>query len=195
MDNDLYGGLTLTMLGLIVYMVTSIVGLSSVGLEGRGFWLVLASPISRLRFLRAKWLGAFTISAGIVTALTAVAWRAFALHTGVAAGAWAGFLVACAALCGLGVGLSGVFPRFVYENPAHRASVSALVLGFVLATGYILLCGLGAVGLYAAISRDLLSLRTGISIGIVSFLIVSGLTGFVPVLIAEQRLQSYDWEF
>jgi ABC-2 type transport system permease protein len=195
MDADLYGGLILAMLGVIVYMVTSIVSLSSVGLEGRGFWLVLTSPVSRGRFLRAKWLGAFLVSAGVVTLLTPVAWRAFALPAGLVAGAWAGYLVACAALSGLGVGLAGLFPRFVYENPAHRASVSALVLGFVLATGYILVCSLEAAGLYAAVIRSVMSLRTAEIVGISAFMIVSVLTGLVPVLIAERRLNNYDWEF
>ncbi len=195
MDSDLYGGLTLAMLGLIVYMVTSIVGLSSVGLEGRGFWLVLASPLSTMGFLRAKWLGAFSVSAGVITVLTLFAWRAFSLDPRLVAGAWAGFVTACAALCGLGVGLSGLFPRFVYENPAHRASVSALVLGFVCATGYVVLCGLDAAGLYAAVTRDMLSLRAAVAIGVVSFGVTSLLTGTVPILLAEQRLRRYDWEF
>lgn len=192
-DNGLYGDLALALLGVVVYMVTSIVSLSSVGLEGRGFWLVLASPASRSTFLRAKWLGAFAASAGVAAILTLIAWAAFHLSVLVATGAMLTYLGASFALSGLGVGLAGLFPRFVYENPAHRASVWALVLGFVLATTYVVVCGLIAGGAYVAITQGR-ETRPIIEIAAAGFLLVSALTGFVPVQCAARRLQNYEWE-
>ena len=193
MDNGLYGDLALALLGVIVYMVTSIVSLSSVGLEGRGFWIILASPTSRATFLRAKWLGAFAVSAGVAAVLTLVAWAAFHLSAGVAAGAMLAYVSASFALSGLGVGLAGLFPRFVYENPAHRAGVWALVLGFVLATGYIVVCGLIAGGAYVSITQGRQTAPV-LEIAVAGFLLVSALTGFVPVQLATRRLQNYEWE-
>ncbi len=194
MDNDLYGDLALGMVGLVVYMVTSIVGLSSVGLEGRGFWLILASPVSRARFLQAKWLGSFGLSSAIVVVLTLMAWRAFALNGTVTAGAIVVFVLACLALSGLGVGLAGIFPRFVYENPAHRASVWALVLGFVLATGYLLLCAVIVGAAYLAVTQTGLKLEPVFIAAGMSFVLVSVLTGLIPVQMAQQRLLHYEWE-
>lgn len=193
MDNGLYGDLALALLGVVVYMVTSIVSLSSVGLEGRGFWLVLASPVSRAAFLRAKWLGSFLASAGVAAALTFIAWLAFHLSPLTAVGALAAFVSASFALSGLGVGLAGLFPRFVYESPAHRASVWALVLGFVLATGYVVFCGLLAGGAYLAVTQGRATAPVA-QIAIAGFLLVSTLTGFVPVQLATRRLQNYEWE-
>lgn len=193
MDNGLYGDLALALLGVVVYMVTSIVSLTSVGLEGRGFWLVLASPLSRATFLRAKWLGAFIVSAGVALALTLIAWAAFHLSAIVAAGAILAYVSASFALSGLGVGLAGLFPRFIYENPAHRAGVWALVLGFVLATSYVVICGLIAGGAYIAVTQGRATMPV-IEIAVASFLLVSALTGFVPVQLATRRLQNYEWE-
>lgn len=193
-ENDLYGELAVALLGVIVYMVTSIVGLSSVGLEGRGFWLVLAAPVSRATFLRAKWLGAFLVSAGVTLVLTLVVWYAFALSRLLALGTLVVFVSACFALSGLGVGLAGLFPRFVYENPAHRASVWALVLGFVLATGYVIISGLLAGGAYLAVLRGYAA-GPVVQITIASFGLISALTGFLPVQVATRRLCNYEWEF
>src|SRR6185437_10387212 len=126
-------------------------------------------------------------------ALTLVAWAAFHLSAIVAASAILAYLSASFALSGLGVGLAGLFPRFIYENPAHRASVWALVLGFVLATSYVVICGLIGGGAYVAITQGLATVPV-IEIAVAGFLLVSALTGFVPVQMATRRLQNYEWE-
>ena len=194
-DSDLFGGLALGMLGLILYMVTSIVSLTSVGIEGRGAWLVLAAPIARGAFVRAKWLGSFVLSGSLVAGLTLLAWPLFSL-SGMQVGAALLCLVpACFALSGLGVGLAGLFPRFVYENPAHRASVWALLLAFVLATVYLTLCGLIAAGAMLLPAQGMIGARTAASLGIGLFLLLSLGTGLVPTALATRRLRDYEWEF
>ncbi len=194
-DSDLYGDLALGMLGLILYMVTSIVSLTAIGIEGRAAWIVLASPMARGAFVRAKWLGAFALSAGLVGVLTLVSWPLFGLSKAAVGTAFLCLGPACFALSGLGVGLGGLFPRFIYENPAHRASVWALLLGFVLATGYLMLCGLIAAGASLLPAQGVISARAALAGGISAFLLLSLATGLVPIVLASRRLRDYEWEF
>jgi hypothetical protein len=191
---DMYGNLALAMLLLITYMITSVVSLTSIGLEGKSGWIVLGGPISRGRLLRSKWLLSFCISLSIVTVLTMICWASFRWDwptTIVAIGAWC---CACFALSGLGVGLSGLFPRFIYENPAHRASVWALILGFYFSTGYIVSCLLVWAFGYLAFLRSLITWQNVEVIGVVCCIAISAVTGILPVTLAEKRLESYEWE-
>jgi len=193
-DNDIYGDAALVMLLVIVYMATSIISLTSVGLEGRGGWMVFAAPASRGTFLRAKWLLSFGLSWVLVTLLTLMAWVIFRLDARVALGALAVYVCACFALSGIGVGLAGLFPRFVYENPAHRASVWALILGFVFGTGYLIVTGLIAALAYLEITRGGLPARGVLTLAVSAFALLSLVTGLVPVGLAARRLRDYEWE-
>ena len=185
--------LCLGVVGTIAYMETSILGLSSLGLEGRGFWLVLSAPVSPDLLLRAKWTGAFAASALICIPLWLFACAAYHASPILAWGGLAALLVACAALCGLAVGIAGVFPRFVYENPAHRASLSALIWGFVLASGYVLLggafLGLGWFGANQWPEQSA-AFWTG---GIGAFLVLSAAALFLPLWAAQKRMTGYAW--
>ena len=192
-DNDVFGYLSLAMLVIIAYMVTSIVSLTSVGLEGRAGWMVLAAPIARTAFLRAKWLLAFNLSAGVVVGLALLAWLAFRWEWHLAVEALLVLVCACFALSGLGVGLAGLFPRFIYENPAHRASIWALIWGFVLATGYLIVCGLIGGGAYWVTTQGIAA-RTVAIMAVLLFLLVTLATGLIPVALAGRRLKNYEWE-
>lgn len=178
----------------IAYMETSILSLSSVGLEGRGFWLVLGAPVSAGALVSAKWLMAFGTSVAITAplyVLSCLYFHAAPVYLGVGLVL---LLAACAALCGLGVGLSGLFPRFVYENPAHRASLSALVWGFVGATAYVLL-GAGFLGGAAWATLSWPEMRPWfLGGGIGLFALLSLGVGLLPLLAARARLSRYAWE-
>ena len=193
-DNDIFGYGALVMLLVIVYMATSIISLTSVGLEGRGGWTVLASPVARGTFLRAKWLLSFGLSWGTVLILTLIAWPAFGLGLPLVLESLAVYLCACFALSGVGVGLAGLFPRFVYENPAHRASVWALTLGFVFGTSYLVLCGLLASLAYLGVTHGGLPVGSVLMLSVSAFVLLSLLTGLVPVALATRRLRDYEWE-
>ncbi|MEO7718928.1 MAG: hypothetical protein ABIY70_22235 [Capsulimonas sp.] len=191
---DMYGPLAMLMIALVVYMVTSIIGLSTVGLEGKGAWMVLAGPLTRRDFLVAKWIVSFVMSVAIVAVMVVIAALAFGWSVGVAALAFGIFTFACFGLSGLGVGLAGIFPRFLYDNPAHRASVWAMVLGFVLATCYVVCCGLLAAGVYVGLAQHLLTHNALFAVAAIIFVAISLGTGYAPIALAAKRLGRYEWE-
>lgn len=186
--------LSVGIVATIVYMETSILSLSSVGLEGRAYWLAMTAPVSVGRLLRAKWWAAFGVSVALCAPLLISSCLVFgASLRGTALGTLA-LTVICAALCGLGVGLSALFPRFVYENPAHRASLSALIWGFVGATAYVLLAALflgGGIVAAAQWPERAASLLWG---GVTLFALLSLATGLVPLLWGMGRLAAFAWE-
>jgi hypothetical protein len=193
-DSELAGYLTLAMIALIVYMVTSVISLTSVGIEGRSAWIPLGAPLSRSGFLRAKWLLSFILATALATALTLVAWMVFRWPAGFVAGYLLVAVCLSAALSGLGVGLAGLFPRFVYDNPAHRASAWALLLGFILGTGYLMTCGAAGILAYQAAIQGLVGSRQAVWGATAAFALATAVTGIVPVWLAERRMGDYGWE-
>lgn len=186
--------LSLGIVGTIVYMETSILGLSSIGLEGRAFWLVLVAPVSARRFVRAKFLFAFLTSLAVGAPLYAASCLFFG---GGGKALLVGLLVltlSSAALCGLATGLAGLFPRFVYDNPAHRASLAALIWGFVGASTYVFLAaGFLGGGAFAA-QQWPEQTAWFLGGGAAMFALFSAGTAFVPLLAARARLEGYAWE-
>lgn len=182
------------LVGVIAYMETSILGLSSIGLEGRGFWTVLHAPVGAEAFVRAKFVVAFGASLLLCVPLLLFSSLVFGIGAGTTLVAAGVLVFACAALCGLSVGIAGLFPRFVYDNPAHRASLAALVWGFVGATLYVVLAGLtigGGAWLAFQQAEKSALVRAGTS---ALFVLLSILTAVVPLLLARSRLDGYAWE-
>lgn len=193
-SEDLFA-LSAGIVAFVAFMETSILGLSSVGLEGQAFWLVLSAPISAGAFVRAKFVATFGLSLLLCVPLLLLAAFVFrASPLWVAAGT-ALLAVSCAALSGLAVGVSGIFPRFVYDNPAHRASLSALIWGFVSATLYaiVTLLALGGAAL-VGIAQSPGQAQTLLLAAIAFVLLLSTLFGMVPLLWARARLTGYAWE-
>ncbi len=186
--------LSVGIVATIAYMETSILGLSSVGLEGRAFWLLLVSPVSSATLIRAKWLGAWASSVLLCVPLFVIACAVFGAPVP-ATLAGAGVLaLVCAALCGLAVGIAGLFPRFIYENPAHRASLSALVWGFVGATIYVIVATVLLGGALFLAQEWPERAAILVSAGITLFLLISLLFGLAPLAGAIRRLRGYAWE-
>jgi hypothetical protein len=192
-DAQLYGYLAMSMDALVVYMVTSIIGLSLVGIDGKGVWMVLGSPMSRGSFLRAKWLTSFGLSLLIVLVLTLIDALAFAWSPLVVMVMLGIFVFASFGLSGLGVGLAGIFPRFLYDNPAHRASIWAMMLGFIFATSYIAISlSIGVVALIFCNHGE--PPVPVITVATLMFVALSLVIGGLPITIAEKRLERYQWE-
>ncbi len=181
-------------IGTIVYMETSILSLSSVGLEGRAFWLILCAPVSSARFVRAKWFFALFASLALCSPLVIIACWYYAAPLLWAVGGLLGLILVCVSLCGFGVGIAGLFPRFVYDNPAHRASLSALIWGFVGATAYLMIAALLAAG--AIIGAQQWQEASGVilSLGGSALFLLSAITALVPLVAAERRLNDFVWE-
>ncbi|MBM3492705.1 MAG: hypothetical protein FJX72_00055 [Armatimonadetes bacterium] len=120
----------------VLYMQASILSLSSVGLEGRAFWMVLASPARVRTALAAKWLVSWLLSALSGVAMVVLSGLAFGADMGTVVALSGAVAVSAAGLCGIGVGLAASLPRFTFENPAHRVSPLAIVIGFGLGVAY-----------------------------------------------------------
>jgi ABC-2 type transport system permease protein len=192
-DSDM-AVLTLGTVGMIAYMETSILGLSSIGLEGRSFYLILSAPVTAGQLVRAKWLGAYAASLALTLPLFTITVLYYRLGIAAFGGGALALAVACAALCGLGVGISGLFPRFIYENPAHRASIAALIWGFVGSTAYLLLAGMTIGGAFYVAGQWPEAARNLMAGGVGAFVVLSALTGIVPLVVCTARLRGYAWE-
>jgi hypothetical protein len=160
--------------------------------------MILHAPVGAATFVRAKFVIACGASLALCLPLYLFSCLVFgrsALVTLVGTGV---LIVACAALSGLAVGIAGIFPRFVYDNPAHRASLAALIWGFVGATIYVLLAGvaLGGGAWLALQPQWTEPLRPGFLWAATGalFLLLSLLAAVVPLLLARGRLDGYAWE-
>lgn len=184
------------MTGVILFMQTSILSLSLIGLESRSFWLILTSPNSGPSLLWAKFVMSALASAAIGTTLTLIAGLAFGVGLQVIL-LHIGLVVFCsAALCGLGVGISAALPRFVYENPAHRVSAWALILGFFTTTGYLTVSGVifGLAWMLAIRWEWRNQVDLIYTIAILVYLMLTAFVTFVPLAIGARRIEVYQWE-
>ncbi|MGC8668661.1 MAG: putative ABC transporter permease subunit [Chthonomonadales bacterium] len=186
---------SVAMTGTILFMQTSILSLSSLGMEGRSFWIMMAAPVPAARALWAKFLLSTLVAAGVGCILTVlgalvfdVAWYGAALQCGAA-------VLVSAGLCGIGVGLSAAFPRFVYDNPAHRVSVWALILSFFASVAYVTVEGItAAVGWHLATLFPERSLLIYTSAGVLMIAVTAAAAG-VPMAIGRLRLERYEWDY
>ena len=186
---------SIAMTGTILFMQTSILSLSSLGMEGRSFWLMAAAPISPGSVLWSKFLLSTLAAGGIGCILTVlgavvfeVSWYAAAIQCGVA-------MLVSAGLCGIGVGISAALPRFVYDNPAHRVSAWALILGFLASVSYITVMGVaGAVGWHLATLLPERAAAIYVACGILLAVITGAAVG-LPMEIGRLRLAHYQWEY
>jgi ABC-2 type transport system permease protein len=184
---------TVGIIGFIVYMQTSILSLSLLGMEAQGFWVLLASPAHRRSTLVSKWLLSTLVCGGVGVVLGLFAGAV--LRAGPAAMAFQAIVTvtAAAALCGLGVGISALFPRFIHENPAMRVSPWALIVGFFAASGYVLTsCVIFGIGAY------LLSLQMPtvpiVSTCILLFVTLTTISTGLPLYLGGKRLERFEWD-
>ncbi|HZO89292.1 MAG TPA: hypothetical protein VFB38_13245 [Chthonomonadaceae bacterium] len=189
-------GFAAAMTGVILFMQTSILSLSLIGMESRSFWLILTSPNTGSTPIWAKFILSSLVSCGIGVTLLLIS----ALIFGVSAQSLLfilGLVLLCSmALCGLGVGISAALPRFIYDNPAHRVSAWALILGFFGSVGYLTATAILFLGAW------LLALRLDggqharmiYSLSMTIFLALTGFVTFVPMVIGARRLEVYQWE-
>jgi len=191
---DAVAPLAVIMIGVILYMQTSILSLSSIGLEGPAFWILKCSTIPMRSVLWAKFLWSTAISGGSAVALVLFTAALFGLSGFATVAICSIFAISAAGLCGIGVGVSASFPKFFYDNPALRVSATALILGFVISNLYMLFTGGVVLAMY------FLTLQTGMfNPGIVyaagTLLIVIGtvVSIAIPIGAGAARLELYPW--
>ena len=184
------------MIAIILFMQTSILSLSSIGLEGRSFWILLTAPNGAGRILLAKWVMSASLTGGIgvgLTVFSGVIFRASFVYM-----ACQSLLILCCAgaLCGMGVGISAALPRFLYENPAHRVSGWALILGFFATMGYLILTALMAFGAwYTTVNWQLREYERFIyTFTALLYLSMTLVAIVLPIAIGARRLAEYEWE-
>ena len=200
--HDLLAPLCFSMITIILFMQTSILSMSSIGMEGQGFWACKAAPVSAGLVLIAKWIWSTLISAGISAVLTLFTAAATGLPIGATAAVMAGILLVAASLCGIGTGISAAFPKFVYDNPALRVSAWALILGFMASSGYVLTVGVVAgVALWgstmmAAGEASAQHSSVTMVLAITSCLIlgISAAAIIIPLSIGARKLNNSAWE-
>jgi ABC-2 type transport system permease protein len=191
---DLYPFAT-AMIGIVVFMQTSILSLSSIGLEGRSFWILRCAPNAAWRMLVAKFGLSVMVSGGCGIVMSILGGLMFHAPPMVILVQSCVIVLCAAGLCGMGVGLSAALPRFIYENPAHRVSAWALILGFVTSVVYILaMSGISIVGYGMATSLAPEYSTAIISGSVVLMLVLTLAAILIPMTVGAQRLQDYQWE-
>lgn len=180
---------SLMMTGLAVFTQTSILSLSSVGMEGPAFWVMMQTPMGCVTFLCSKVMWAWSASAGSAVAQIALAglflhvpMASVLVHCGVA-------IVVTLVLCCSGVGLAATFPRFVYDNPAHRVSVWAMVLGLAAFVAY--LTAIVVIWAVGAAYADVIPYAQWVATAGAAF--VSCVVGIIPLATGAARLRSLEW--
>jgi ABC-2 type transport system permease protein len=157
-------------------------------LEGRRLWIVGMAPMGMARVVKTKfWLASMmslVVTSGLIMLschLLKMSWDRVAFF-----GAVIGVMTF--ALNGLAVGLGVIYPNFKDANPAKIVSGFGGTLCLVLSSVYILasiaLLIFGAGGLHAHASWALES--TG------AFVLLSVLTGWLPLRYALQRLENIE---
>jgi ABC-2 type transport system permease protein len=135
---------------------------TSTSLEGRSFWIVLASPIAFRSFLREKFC--MYVLPLLVLAETLVVVSNLLLKADAYLMLFAAviILLMTCALTGLGVGLGAMYPRFEYDNIAQTAASPGGILYMVLSLGFIgVILTLAARPLYVYLYRKFLLQSVG----------------------------------
>jgi hypothetical protein len=187
--------ISIGMTGFILFMQSSIVSLSSFGIESRSFWMLLSSPTQASGLLWSKFLTSVLVSSGVSCALAAFNGLVFRAGLPLVAFQCTVITAMSLALCGIGVGLSACLPRFVYENPAHRVSAWALILGFFATVGYLFVSSIILFATYllaTQITEHALAVYIG---GATLFAALTLACSLLPMAIGARRLATYQWTY
>jgi len=154
--------LNLGLAGFVLSAVAVRFVFTSTSLEGRSFWIVLASPITFRGFLREKfcmYLLPLLVLAETLVVVSNLLLKADAYLMLFAVVAI--MLITCA-LTGLGVGLGAMYPRFEYDNIAQTAASTGGLLYMALSLGFIgVMLLLAARPLYIHLARKFLHQPVG----------------------------------
>jgi ABC-2 type transport system permease protein len=159
---NLISVLNLGLAGFVLAAVSGRFVFTSTSLEGRSFWVVLASPVAFRSFLREKVLmyaPPLLVLAETLVVASNLVLKADAYITVFSA---ITILLMTCGLTGLAVGLGAVYARFHYENVAETAVSAGGMLYMLLSLGFIgIVVVLAARPLYVHLSSKFLRQPVG----------------------------------
>jgi ABC-2 type transport system permease protein len=154
--------LNLGLAGFVLSAVAVRFVFTSTSLEGRSFWIVLASPIAFRGFLREKFCMYIVPLLVLSETLVVVSNLLLKADTYLMLFAVVVILLITCALTGLGVGLGAMYARFEYDNIAQTAASTGGILYMVLSLGFIgVMLLLAARPLYVHLYRKFLYQQLG----------------------------------
>ena len=154
--------LNLGLAGFVLSAVAVRFVFTSTSLEGRSFWIVLASPIAFRGFLREKFCMYIVPLLVLAETLVVVSNLLLKADAYLMLFAVVVILLITCALTGLGVGLGAMYARFEYDNIAQTAASTGGILYMVLSLGFIgVMLLLAARPLYVHLYRKFLYQQVG----------------------------------
>jgi len=154
--------LVMTVTGFVLSAVAVRFVFTSTSLEGRSFWIVLASPIAFRSFLREKFCMYIVPLLVLAETLVVVSNLLLKADAYLMLFAVIVILLITCALTGLGVGLGAMYARFEYDNIAQTAASAGGILYMVLSLGFIgMILILAARPLYVHLYRKFLYQQVG----------------------------------
>jgi ABC-2 type transport system permease protein len=154
--------LNLGLAGFVLSAVAVRFVFTSTSLEGRSFWIVLASPIAFRGFLREKFCMYIVPLLVLAETLVVVSNLLLKADTYLMLFAVVVILLITCALTGLGVGLGAMYAQFEYDNIAQTAASTGGILYMVLSLGFIgVMLLLAARPLYVHLYRKFLYQQVG----------------------------------
>jgi ABC-2 type transport system permease protein len=154
--------LNLGLAGFVLSAVAVRFVFTSTSLEGRSFWIVLASPIAFRGFLREKFCMYIVPLLVLSETLVVVSNLLLKADTYLMLFAVVVILLITCALTGLGVGLGAMYAQFEYDNIAQTAASTGGILYMVLSLGFIgVMLLLAARPLYVHLYRKFLYQQVG----------------------------------
>jgi ABC-2 type transport system permease protein len=154
--------LNLGLAGFVLSAVAVRFVFTSTSLEGRSFWIVLASPIAFQGFLREKFCMYIVPLLVLAETLVVVSNLLLKADTYLMLFAVVVILLITCALTGLGVGLGAMYAQFEYDNIAQTAASTGGIFYMVLSLGFIgVMLLLAARPLYVHLYRKFLYQQVG----------------------------------
>jgi ABC-2 type transport system permease protein len=154
--------LNLGLAGFVLSAVAVRFVFTSTSLEGRSFWIVLASPIAFRGFLREKFCMYIVPLLVLAETLVVVSNLLLKADAYLMLFAVVVILLITCALTGLGVGLGAMCARFEYDNIAQTAASTGGIIYMILSLGFIgMMLLLAARPLYVHLYRKFLYQQVG----------------------------------
>jgi len=194
---NLISFLNLSATALVLATFTSRFVFPLLSLEGRNFWILGLSPLSRSKILWGKFLfaaiGSILISEILIVTSdlmlkTPLSW--LLLHSGT-------MVVICAGLAGISVGLGARFPDFAESNPSKIVSGFGGTLNLILSMFFIaLVILLQAIPSHLYFARVLAPYeryRTWMIISVLASLVIGAAACIVPLYLGSRSFKKVEF--